>query len=151
MNIQHAFSLLLASAFLVIALPSATVAQDRVYDDGTVWDVSYIKTEPGQFDAYLSNLDQNWKRMMDAARSEGHILSYMILASEPSNRDDWNLMLLVEYPNMAALDNSREVFERNSREILQTTAQQQSEATVERRKLRDILGGKLARQLVFRQ
>lgn len=88
---------------------------------------------------------------MDAAKAEGHILSYLILASQPSNRDDWDLMLLVEYPNMAALDNSREVFERNAREVLQTNPDEQSRATVERRKLRELVGGKLARQLVFKQ
>lgn len=151
MDLRDALSALLTVSILTCGIMHEAVAQDRVYDDGTVWDVSYVKTEPGQFDAYLSNLNQNWKRMMEAAKAEGHILSYMILASQPSNRDDWDLMLLVEYPNMAALDNSREVFERNAREVLQTNPEERSRATVERRKLRELVGGKLARQLVFKQ
>lgn len=151
LDLHNTLATLLAISILTCGITREAVAQDRVYDDATVWDVSYVKTEPGQFDAYLGNLNQNWKRMMDAAKAEGHILSYMILSSEPSSRDDWDLMLLVEYPNMAALDNSREVFERNAREVLQTNREQQSRATVERRKLRELLGGKLARQLVFKQ
>jgi hypothetical protein len=32
------------------------------------------------------------------------VTSYKVIAGEPATRDDWGLLLMVEYPNMAALD-----------------------------------------------
>lgn len=147
MNRMLPLSLLLAA--LTCGSVSGAVAQERPYSQGTVWDVTYVKTEPGQFDAYMNDLRNNWRRTMEAAKAEGHVVSYRVISSERGNPQDWNLLLLVEYPNMAALDNSMAIMERISREVLQRNPQQQSEATVQRGQLREILGGKLGRELIF--
>lgn len=126
-------------------------AQDRPYRQGTVWDISYVRTEPGQFDAYMDNLRNGWMRTLEAAKAEGHVVSYRVITAQRSNPQDWDLLLLVEYPNMAALDNSVAVLDRISAQVLGQNLQQSSEATVQRRQLREILGGKLGRELIFRQ
>jgi hypothetical protein len=147
MNRLPTLPLLLAT--LTCGAVSGAVAQERPYSEGSVWDITYVQTEPGQFDAYLHDLRSNWRRTMEAAKAEGHVLSYRVISSGRGNPQDWNLLLLVEYPNMAALDNSMAIMERISREVLQRTPQQQSEAAVQRGQLREILGGKLGRELIF--
>lgn len=136
------------AAFFLLASTAPAHAQETVYQDGSVWDISYIRTEPGQFDNYMANLNQVWKQVLDQAIEEGHILSYRVFSSQPVNRDDWNLMLLVEYPNMAALDNLQEKYAPIRNAVL-GSLQQANQATTERRALREILGGKLARELTF--
>ncbi len=136
-------------ALVMLAVPTEGIAQERPYTEGTVWDVSYVRTAPGQFDAYLRDLTAHWKRVNDEAIRQGHIVSYKILTAEPSDRDDWNLMLLVEYPNMAALDNAAEKFDPLVARVFGSIPASE-EATVERSQLREILGGKLARELRLR-
>jgi len=41
---------------------------------------------------------------MEAAKAQGLILSYRILSGTYSNDDDFDVMMMVELPNMAALD-----------------------------------------------
>ena len=132
-----------------LATVPAASAQDRPYTEGTVWDISYVRTEPGQFDAYAEELSTLWQRLMERAKEEGYVLSYKVLSAPPSNRDDWNLMLLIEYPNMAALDNADERFDPLVAEVI-GSIDESNRATAERRRLREILGGKLARELVLR-
>jgi hypothetical protein len=151
MNRRRLLSFPLLLTALMLSAVTEAAAQERPYQQGTVWDVTYVKTEPGQFDAYMNNLRNGWVRTMEAAKAQGHVLSSRVISAERGNPQDWNLLLLVEYPNMAALDNSMAVMDRIQREVVQQTPQQASEATVQRRQLREILGGKLGRELVFSQ
>jgi hypothetical protein len=38
---------------------------DRVYEDGSVWSISYIKTKPTHFDDYLKNLNDTWRKYQE--------------------------------------------------------------------------------------
>lgn len=134
---------------LAWAAPPAAAQDAPPYAEGSVWDVSYVRTEPGQFDAYMENLRGNWARGLDLAIERGYVLSYRVISGEPANRDDWDIMLLVEYPNMAALDNAQEKSAEIAR-VMSQTRQQSSEMTAQRVQLRELLGGKLARELTFR-
>ncbi len=134
---------------LALLIASPALAQEPVYEEGSVWAISYVRTEPGQFDNYLEELSQVWKRLNDMAVERGYILSYHMLSSQAANRDDWDLMLLVEYPNMAALDNVEERYAPLRHEILGSMTEA-NEADRVRRVLREIVGGKLARELVFK-
>ncbi len=140
------FSLLIFSVLVLTAIP--TLAQERVYEEGSVWDVSYVRTEPGQFDTYLANLEQVWKQVLDRAIESGDVLSYKVISAQAAFSGDWDLMLLTEYPNMAALDGIQERMDPIVEEVIGSMSTV-SESTVERRKLREILGGKIARELIF--
>lgn len=136
----------LAATLALAAFPEAAVAQERPYTEGTVWDVSYVRTAPGQFDGYLRDLAAHWKRFNDEAIRQGHIVSYKILSAEPGSPNDWDLMLLIEYPNMAALDDAAAKFDPIVAQVFGSIPASE-QATVERSQLREILGGKLAREL----
>lgn len=134
---------------LAIVLPSESRAQEHPYTEGTVWQVTYVKTAPGHFEDYLRDLAGGWKRVNDAAIQAGHVLSYKILAAPASGSDDWDLMLLVEVPNMAALDDGFAKFDPIVAQVFGSLPESQ-QATVRRTELRTILGEKNAREITLK-
>jgi len=80
------------------------VAVGRPYDEGSVWSIQFNRTLPGLSKEYLRTLGSEWKPLMDEAARRGLIRGYRVLISPLSHRDDWDVMLMVEVENMAALD-----------------------------------------------
>lgn len=134
---------------LAIVLPAEGRAQDHPYTDGSVWQVTYVKTAPGHYEDYLRDLAGGWKRVNDAAIQAGHVLSYKILTAPAANRDDWDLMLLVEVPNMAALDDGNAKFDPIVAQVFGSLPESQ-QATVRRSEIRQILGDKVAREITLK-
>jgi hypothetical protein len=73
-----------------------------------VWDVTTIKVFPNAGEQYLNNLKRTWATAMSRAKQQGLIGDYKILSSVTDNGGDYNLMLIIEYPNLAALDANKE-------------------------------------------
>ena len=145
----YRFANRLALLAVVLLVSAATVrAQDAVYDDGSVWEITYVRTEPGQFDNYLADLRANWRQVQEVAIEQDVVLSYKVISAPAANRDDWDLVLLVEYPNMAVMDRMRETMMAFSASHF-GSQQQGNHAQADRRQLREILGMKLGRELVF--
>lgn len=140
------------AVFLVttLALTSNALADTRSYTQGTVWEVSYIRTEPGHFDHYLANLQGKWKKFLDTEIKNGTVVSYKVIAAQPGNLQDWDLMLLVERPNFATLDKGPDYYDEIAKQVFNETPEQGAEATIERGKLRTILGSRLGQELVLK-
>ena len=139
----------IAVGLLASLFASNVYSQERVYKQGTVWNISYVRTEPGQFDADMSDLNALWRPILDEQIKQGMIKSYKIIGAQPGNSKDWDLMLMVESENWATFDIPQEEFDK----ILDKVAGDKfddSGATVDRRKLREILGGKSGQELVFK-
>lgn len=132
-----------------LGLASEAGAQERPYTNGSVWDVTYVKTTPGHFDDYLEDLAQGWKKVNDAAMEKGLIKSYKIISAPAANGEDWDLILLTEYPNWAVFDGADEKFDPIVEEVLGNLGRQ-SQATIDRSKLRVILGSKMGQELVLK-
>ena len=77
---------------------------DDVYDPGTVWSVTFVRTGANATDDYLKGLKNTWDATMKEAVKEGLVKSYKILLGAAANQEDFNLMLMIENENMAALD-----------------------------------------------
>ena len=97
-------ALLMFAFGLLVLATQAVQAQDKPYKEGTVWSISFIKVKPGMFDVYLRDLAVQRKLLMDEAKKQGLIVSEKMLSGSASGRDDWDLMLMVEYKNWAAFD-----------------------------------------------
>jgi len=147
--IRSAVLSLVVAAVTVVSSTSALEAQERPYTEGSVWDVSFVKTTPGHYEDYLADLSRVWKAFNDEAMEQGIVKSYKILTAQAAMPGDWDLILMVEYPNMATFDDASEKFDPIAESVI-GTLQAQGEATVERSQLRDILGSKLARELRFK-
>jgi hypothetical protein len=119
------------------------------YTEGSVWQLNMIKTKPGMTDDYLKGLSKSLKASLEEGKKQGFIVSYKILLGEASSPHDYNVMTMVEYKNMAALDNLRS----KTDPIAQKTIggeDQQREAAVKRAEIREIFGSKLMREITLK-
>ena len=141
---------LLISTFVLLALltvaPSPKAAEELPYTEGSVFEMAFIRTLPGGFDAYMKFLQTEWKAVNEAAKKDGLIISYQVGTAQPANKDDWDIVLVIEYKNMAALDGLEEKM-RGIAEKAAGSSAKQEERSQERNKIREIIGTKLVRQL----
>jgi hypothetical protein len=143
-------SILFAAALLLsLSLPARSVAQGLPYTEGSVWSIGFVKTVPGMTNDYYKNLADNWMKMNEAAKKEGLVLSYKVLYGPAANTGDWDIMLMIEYKNMAAMDGMAEKMEALSGKLMGSQDTRRVGA-VKRNEIREILGGKLVREIILK-
>jgi hypothetical protein len=137
--------------FLVFALAvsSKLFAQEKSYKDGSVWQVGFIKVSANMNVDYLNNLKSNWKATHDEAVKQGLIVSYKILQGTAANPEDWDIMLMTEFKNLAALEGADDKFEAISKKIIggEDAMKKLNESRVS---MRTIYGGKLLKEVVYK-
>jgi hypothetical protein len=119
------------------------------YTRGTVWNITAIRTTSGFQDDYLRSLASTWRRVTEEAKRQGVVLSYRILSANPAAPDDWDLLLMVEVKNWAALDGIDEKLDAIQRKIIGGEDAQRQLAT-KRIEVRRILGGKNAQEIFLK-
>jgi hypothetical protein len=115
---------------------------------GTVWELSFIHVKPGMDTAYEKYLASDWKREQEALKAEGIILSYKVIEAEAHSPNDWDLMLMVEYKDLA----SREANQEKADAMLQKMFggdEKVMQGYKERAEIRDVLGTRVARELIL--
>lgn len=120
----------------------------KSYKDGPVIQISYIKTKPGKFDAYMKFLDTTYKAVMEANKKAGLILGYKVYSAQPRTPRDPNLILTVAFANMAALDKTDEADTVAAK--VMGSMDVQDKAAMDREALREVLGSELVRELVLK-
>ncbi len=140
--------LLGALGALLLALPFASIAadDDYSYTEGSVIDVTSVRTKPGMFDTYMKFLSTSFKPMMEEQKKAGLILSYAVYAGSPRSPNDPDLYLVVEYKNMAALDDLNAKTDPISKKYFASLAAA-NKAAADRESVRQILGDELMREL----
>jgi hypothetical protein len=95
--------------FFFVGISGISYSQDEdVYDQGTVWSLTFVRTGANVADDYLKDLSKTWKASMDEAVKEGLIVSYKVLFGAAANEDDYNIVLMIENENMAVFDSNPE-------------------------------------------
>lgn len=99
-------SLSVCGAMAAMLVAGTAVAQDapRAWKPVSVWRVSSIEVMPGRADDYMRVLSTAWKAQRLANQKSGHEKSYKIMWTDDQRDGQPNLVLMIEYPNMAALD-----------------------------------------------
>jgi hypothetical protein len=144
------YLILAASAALLAAWSGLCSAQsDAPYTEGPVWQVTMVKTKPGMSDDYLKGIAKSFKGSFDEAKKQNLILDYKILIGDAATPQDFNILLMVESQNMAALDNAREKFDPIARKISGDPDAQRATAT-KRLEIREIIGAKLMREITLK-
>src|SRR6266700_487707 len=85
----------------------------------------------------------------DAPYTEGPVWNITMVKAKAATPQDFDILLMVESKNMAALDNAREKFDPIARKIVGTTDQQQA-IQVKRLDVREIMGTKLMREITLK-
>jgi hypothetical protein len=133
-------------SFLAVGIAGAA---ERPYSEGTVSNVSAIRTEPGKFDDYMAWLAGPWKQMMEAQKAAGLIVDYAVYSSVPRTPQDADVYLITVFKNMAALDDLDAKSDPIA-EKLQGSMAEQNKAYIERGKMRTVLGSELIREAVLK-
>jgi hypothetical protein len=86
---------------------------------------------------------------MEEAKRQGIVLSYRILSAQPAGPEDWDLLLMVEAKNWAALDGIDEKFDAIQQKVLGDEAARRQLAT-KRIEVRRTLGSKTAQEIFLK-
>ena len=108
-----------------------------------------IKTKTGLADEYIKQITGTVKPVYDAEKKEKIILDYKILNGEASDPHDFNILILVEYPNWAAFDNLRAKMDPVIAKVM-GSEEQRRDLAVKRLDIREILGTKTMREITLK-
>ena len=138
-------------AVVCFAQPNVSNAKgsNAPYIEGPVWTVTMIKTKTGLSDEYLKQITGTVKPVYDKEKKQKIILDYKILNGESSRPQDFNILILVEYPNWAAFDSLREKMDPIVEKVM-GTEDQRRETAVKRLDVREILGTKTMREITLK-
>jgi hypothetical protein len=134
---------------LLLLLGVTVFAQvSRPYRNGSVWDIGFIRMKPGMESAYLNYVATDWKKHQEELKKDGQILSYKVLTTESHGANDWNIMLLTEYKDMATLEANEAKQDALYQRVIGNDDKQR-QGYRERLEIREVMGGRLAREVVL--
>lgn len=135
--------------FALLAISTAQ-ADDRAYTDGgSVWAISYIETKPGHFDDYIADLNQVWRRYLDAQKDDGDIVSYKLIPIAFPRDGEPNLILMVEFKDWSAFNRDNAYFDKMAEE-LQGGTDAATQSNIDREELRNLRGGLVGQEITFK-
>jgi hypothetical protein len=142
-------SAVLAFVLCSLAPPVVLCAQSIPYTEGSVWAMSMSRVTSGRGDDYYNDLRASVKRQLDEAKRQGLVLSYKVISTNATNPTDWNMLLMVEYKNMAALDGLREKMDPIATRTV-GSPEERRERALKRNEIREVIGTKLGREIILR-
>ncbi len=132
------------------ASAAVTNAQSTApYTEGAVWQITMVKTKPGMGDDYLKALARIFKSTNEEAKKQGIITDYKILIGDAATQQDYDMLLMIQYPNMAALDGLRDKTDPIGAKMIGNDDQQRQLA-VKRLEIREIMGDKTMREITLK-
>lgn len=108
-----------------------------------------VKTKTGMDDDYFKQISGSVKPIYDEEKKQKIILDYKILMGDPHNRDEANIIIMVQYPNMAALDGLRDKMDPLIEKVMGNEDQRRQTA-VKRLDIREILGTRTMREITLK-
>src|SRR3979411_1960433 len=81
-------------------VPPAAGAAAAPYTEHSIWELTLVKTKAGLDDDYLRSIAQTFKGTMEEEKKQGLIMDYKVLIGDASNREDFNILLMVKNKNM---------------------------------------------------
>jgi len=120
----------------------------RPTHDGTVWELSFIRVKPGMDSAYNKYLATEWKKEQDSLKAEGMILSYQVIGTESHSPTDWNLLLMVEFKDLATLEANQDKADALMQKMFGGD-EKVMQGYKDRSEIREVIGTRLARQIIL--
>src|SRR4029077_5310674 len=114
-----------------------------------VWNVTMIKTKSGMSDDYFKQLGQALKPIYEEEKKQKLILDYKILLGDAGSPHDFDVLIMVQYANMAAFDGLRDKTEPIANKIMGGENKRRS-TMAKRMDVREILGTKTMREITLK-
>ena len=127
---------------------SPAASQRASYREGSVWIVEFMRTKYGATDRYMAHLADDWKAALDEAKKQGLVLSYKAFISPPANKDDWDVMTMIEIKDsMSPTDFYHRLGDIHAAIVGSKTRSE--EASDKRSDFREVLGMKVVREAIL--
>lgn len=118
MNNKRIVLLALILAAALTAMPAIAQDHSRGWEQGNVVQVTEVDVKDGMFNAYINDLNNVWRKFLEAQMEDGDVVSYGMYANVNAREGEPDLYLTVTFKNWAAFDRGVEYFENLSDEIL---------------------------------
>lgn len=149
MKITKKIQIAVIAGFALSATNLCFAQSDAPYNEGPVWQITMVKTKAGMDDDYLKMLAKIYKSTNEEAKKQGVIMDYKILIGDGSNPQDFNILLMQEVQNMAALDGLRDKLDPINTKLI-GSEDVQRQGAVRRMEVREIMGNKLMREVTLK-
>ena len=131
------------------AATTTSMSTGAPYTEGAVWTLTMVKTKSGMSDDYFRQISQSVKPVMEEEKKQKLILDYKVLDGDAMGAQDFNILIMVQYPNMAALDGLRDKTDPIIEKVMGSEDQRRATA-VKRLDIREILGTKTMREITLK-
>jgi len=108
-----------------------------------------VRTKAGLGDDYLKQISGTVKPVFEEEKKQKIVLDYKILQGDSMGPQDYNIIIMVQYPNMAALDGLRDKMDPILEKVMGSEDQRRATA-VKRLDIREILGTKTMREITLK-
>ena len=135
-----------ATGSLTPQTPAAS--QPPSYREGSAWIVEFMRTKYGATDRYMEHLANDWKAALDEAKKQGLILSYKAFIGPPANKEDWDVMTMIEVKDLRSPTEFYDRLGAIYAAIIGSKARAE-EATNKRSDIREVLGMKVVREAIL--
>ena len=135
-------------ASLLLLCISVYAQVSRPHHNGSAWTIGLIRVKPGMNEAYMNYLAGQWKANQEAAKKENLILSYKVLTTEAHGPDDWNMLLMTEYKDLATMEANEPKGDALAQRVIGDD-QKQMQGYRERSEIREVVGNRLAREIIL--
>jgi len=133
----------------VLTVSVVVVAQvNRPFRNGSVWNISFIRMKPGMEIAYQNYVASEWKREQEALKKDGQILSYKVITTEAHGSNDWNIMLMTEYKDLATMEANGEKADNLAQTVIGND-EKQMQGYRDRLQIREVLDIRTAREIAL--
>jgi hypothetical protein len=104
--------------------------------------------KPGMETAYLNYVADEWKREQEALKKDGQILSYKVITTEAHGSNDWNIMLMSEYKDLATQEANEDKADALAQKVVGSD-EKQMQGYRDRLQIREVLDIRTAREITL--
>ena len=139
-------------ALLSLFGATSAIAQDhsRGWEQGSIVNVTEVHIKDGMFNAYINDLNNVWRKFIEAQMESGEVLGYGMYSNTDARDGEPDLFLTVTYANWAAYDRGVEYFEELGSQIL-GGMEEMREANIDRGALRTIGSSYTLQEIKFKE
>ena len=142
-------------AFVCYVLLSSSAFAQEHWTEGPVWEVSFYRTTPGNFDDYMKYLRTNYLPQSEEAKKQGLIVDRKVFVKTPTSPKDWDVCITTLHASFAkALDYSKEDDDKSkdiaAKHYKTEDEEKQQEMAATRYKMREYIGTEYVREVNLR-
>ena len=145
---RSVLGLAIAISVLCPLMALAQQAAAKPYHEGPVWTIAYIRAKAGMEDRYLRYLAGEWKNEQEAMKKAGYTLDYKVIATEPHGTQDFNIILMTQFKDLATLEANSDKMEALGQQLAGGQPKVES-GYQDRASYREVIGDRLGREIIL--